>query len=61
VIPGKEDKVLRLLVGVYINDLVIIGTKDAEVVTFKEEMKTTFQMSDLGLLSFYQDDFGITL
>jgi hypothetical protein len=61
VIPGKEDKVLRLLVGVYINDLVIIGTKDVEVVTFKEEMKATFQMSDLGLLSFYQDDFGITL
>jgi hypothetical protein len=37
------------------------------VTTFKEEMKATFQMSDLGPLSFYleikvhQDDFGITL
>jgi hypothetical protein len=56
-----------LLVGVYIDDLVITGTKDAEVVAFKEEMKATFQMSDLGLLSFYlgikvhQDDSGITL
>jgi hypothetical protein len=39
-----------LLVGVYVNDLVIIGTKDAEVAAFKEEMKTTFQMSDLGPL-----------
>jgi hypothetical protein len=54
-------------VGVYIDDLVIIGTKDAEVATFKEEMKATFQMSDLGLLSFYpgievhQGDSGITL
>jgi hypothetical protein len=56
-----------LLVGVYVNDLVITGTKDAEVAVFKEEMKATFQMSDLGLLSFYlgievhQGDSGITL
>jgi hypothetical protein len=56
-----------LLVGVYVDDLVITGTKDAEVATFKEEMKATFQMSDLGLLSFYlgievhQDDSVITL
>jgi hypothetical protein len=42
-----------MLVGVYVDDLVIIGTKDAEVVALKVEMKTTFQMSDLGLLSFY--------
>jgi hypothetical protein len=56
-----------LLVGVYVDDLVITDTKDAEVAAFKEEMKATFQMSDLGLLSFYlrievhQSDFGITL
>jgi hypothetical protein len=56
-----------LLVGVYVDDLVITGTKDAEVATFKEEMKATFQMSDLGPFSFYlgfevhQDDSGITL
>jgi hypothetical protein len=31
----------------------ITGTKEAEVEAFKEEMKVTFQMSDLGLLSFY--------
>jgi hypothetical protein len=31
-----------LLVGVYVNDLVIIDTKDAEVTAFKEEMKATF-------------------
>jgi hypothetical protein len=40
-----------LLVGVYVDDLVITGTKDAEVAAFKEEMKATFQMSDLGPLS----------
>jgi hypothetical protein len=55
-----------LLAGVYVDDLVITGTKDVEVATFKEEMKTTLQMSDLGLLSFYleikvhQGDSGIT-
>ena len=55
-----------LLVGVYVDDLVITGTKDAEVAAFKEEMKATFQMSDLGPLSFYlgikvhQDDSGVT-
>jgi hypothetical protein len=54
-------------VGVYVDDLVITGTKDAEVAAFKEEMKDTFQMSDLGLLSFYlgievhQGDSRITL
>jgi hypothetical protein len=56
-----------LLVDAYVDDLVITGTKDAEVVAFKEEMKATFQMSDLGLLFFYlgievhQGDSGITL
>jgi hypothetical protein len=56
-----------LLVGIYVDDLVITGTKDAEVAAFKEGMKVTFQMSDLGPLSFYlgievhQDDYGITL
>jgi hypothetical protein len=56
-----------LLVGVYVDDMVIIGTKDVEVAAFKEEMKVTFQMSDLWLLSFYlgievhQGDSGITL
>jgi hypothetical protein len=55
------------LVGVYVDDLVITGTKDAEVAAFKEEMNATFQMSDLGLLSFslgievHQGDSGITL
>jgi hypothetical protein len=54
-------------VGVYVDDLVITGAKDVEVAAFKEEMTTTFQMSDLGHLSLYlgievhQGDSGITL
>jgi hypothetical protein len=62
---GNGENVL--LVGVYVDDLVITGNKDAEVTAFREEMKATFQMSDLRSLSFYlgievhQDDSGITL
>jgi hypothetical protein len=45
---------------------VITGIKDAEVAAFKEEMKATFQMSNLGLLSYlgievHQGDSGIML
>jgi hypothetical protein len=55
-----------LLVGVYVDDLMIIDTKDVEVAAFKEEMNATFQMSDLRLLSYlgievHQGDSGITL
>jgi hypothetical protein len=62
---GKDGN--ALLVGVYVDDLVITGTKEAEVEAFKEEMKATFHMSDLGLLSFYlgievhQGSSGISL
>jgi hypothetical protein len=54
---GNEGN--TLLVGVYVDDLVITDTKDAEV--------AIFQMSDLWILSFYlgievhQGDSGITL
>jgi hypothetical protein len=49
-----------LLVGVYVNNLVITGTKEDEVEAFMEEMKSTFQMSDLGLED-HQDSSGISL
>jgi hypothetical protein len=42
-----------LLVGVYVDDLVITGSSLAVVEEFKEEMKWAFLMSNLGLLSFY--------
>jgi hypothetical protein len=42
-----------LLVGVYIDDLVITGTKDVEVAAVMEGMKATFPISVLGCLSFY--------
>jgi hypothetical protein len=42
-----------LLVGVYVDDLIITGATLKEVTRFKQEMTRLFQMSDLGELSFY--------
>jgi hypothetical protein len=56
-----------LLVGVYVDDLIITGVDPGEVEGFKATMKEQFDMSDLGLLYFYlgvevrQDANGITL
>jgi hypothetical protein len=43
----------RLIVGVYVDDLIITGTSKEIIDAFKLEMKDRFQMSDLGLLSYY--------
>jgi hypothetical protein len=43
----------RLIVGMYVDDLIITGTSKEVIVTFKQEMMDHFQMSDLGLLSYY--------
>jgi hypothetical protein len=48
---GKAQK--RLMVGIYVDDLIITGGDDAELKVFKEDMKRQFQMSDLGTLSYY--------
>jgi hypothetical protein len=55
-----------LLVGVYVDDLVITRSPLVVVEDFKEEMKKAFLMSDLGLLSYLgievrQDVGSITL
>lgn len=42
-----------LIVGVYVDDLVIIGSQVSVIQGFKVEMQKEFKMSDLGLLSFY--------
>jgi hypothetical protein len=46
----------RLVVGVYVDDLVITGSSQQEILKFKSEMARMFRMSDLGLLHYY---FGI--
>lgn len=56
-----------LLVGVYVDDLVITGAEEQKVEVFKAQMKKAFDISDLGLLCFYlgieerQDASGIAL
>lgn len=43
----------RLIVGVYVDDLLITGASVIEVEKFKKQMQKMFSMSDLGLLSYY--------
>jgi hypothetical protein len=43
----------RLLLGVYVDDLIITGTSSTAIGEFKQEMMSLFRMSDLGLLSYY--------
>jgi hypothetical protein len=50
-VRGVEAK--RLLVGVYVDDLIITGGDSSKVEKFKKEMMHLFLMSDLGALSFY--------
>lgn len=56
-----------MVVGVYVDDLIITGASSEEIQTFKGEMHRLFRMSDLGLLSYYlgievkQTEAAITL
>ena len=43
----------RLLLSVYVDDLILTSVDSNELTQFKEEMKDRFKMSDLGLLSYY--------
>jgi hypothetical protein len=42
-----------LLIGVYVDDLIISGPDNKLIAQFKDQMKKVFSMSDLGLLSYY--------
>jgi hypothetical protein len=42
-----------LLVGVFVDDLIICGTNSNRITEFKTQMMELFNMSDLGLLSYY--------
>lgn len=48
---GARDTLL--IVGIHVDELVIIGAEQHKVHRFKEEMKQLFSMSDLGLLRYY--------
>nr|GEX83175.1 zinc finger, CCHC-type [Tanacetum cinerariifolium] len=49
----KRSKTFTLIVGVYVDDLIITGTPRKEIDAFKSQMKDKFEMSDLGLLAYY--------
>ena len=42
-----------LLVAVYVDDLLITGSKTEMIDGFKGNMSNKFEMSDLGLLTYY--------
>lgn len=42
-----------LIVGVYVDDLLVAGSSKQEIERFKHQMNGQFEMSDLGLLSYY--------
>ena len=46
---GNEE----LIVGVYVDDLIVTGTRAEDIDGCKREMGTRFRMSDLGVLSYY--------
>jgi hypothetical protein len=43
----------RLVVRVYVDDLIITGANNSSIKKFKAEMSKVFKMSDLGLLTYY--------
>ena len=49
VATGKEE----LIVGVYVDDLIVTGAHAEDIDSFKREMAARFRMSDLGALSYY--------
>ena len=49
----KSSSIHKLIVGVYVDDLIVTGTRIEDVKIFKKKMKETFEMSDLGSLSMY--------
>lgn len=46
---GKEV----LIVGVYVDDLLVTGSNVTSINEFKEQMARNFDMSDLGKLTYY--------
>jgi len=46
---GKEE----LVVGVYVDDLIVTGAHAEDIDSFKHEMVARFRMSNPGALSYY--------
>nr|GEX70827.1 ribonuclease H-like domain, reverse transcriptase, RNA-dependent DNA polymerase [Tanacetum cinerariifolium] len=53
VVYTKRSKNSTLIVGVYVDDLIITCTLKKELEVFKSQMEEKLEMSDLGLLAYY--------
>jgi hypothetical protein len=53
VVYKRGSGISLLIVGVYVDDLIICGPDSGAIEKFKQQMKESFSMSDLGLLSYY--------
>ncbi|XP_031493243.1 uncharacterized mitochondrial protein AtMg00810-like [Nymphaea colorata] len=42
-----------IIVGVYVDDLIVTGEDSEAIAAFKQQMMAEFEMSDLGLLTYY--------
>ncbi|CAA0841943.1 cysteine-rich RLK (RECEPTOR-like protein kinase) 8 [Striga hermonthica] len=51
--PSSMSPWEELIVGVYVDDLIITGAREGDINGFKREMAARFRMSDLGQLSYY--------
>jgi len=49
----RPNQGAQLVVGVYVDDLVITGSSSDDIKRFKKEMAAAFKMSGLGLLHYY--------
>ncbi|GJX84602.1 zinc finger, CCHC-type containing protein [Tanacetum coccineum] len=49
----RISKDSMLLVGVYVDDLIVTGSSKKDLQKFKSQMEEKFEMSDLGLLAYY--------
>jgi len=49
----KKNKDMLLIIILYVNDLIFMGSNDAIIENFKEEKKKEFKMTDLGLLRYF--------
>jgi hypothetical protein len=50
---ARSERDTRLLVDVYVDDLIVICGCSKTISSFKEQMLEEFKISDLGSLSFY--------
>ena len=49
----KDDDGKLLIVAIYVDDLFVTGNSRKEITDFKRNMSKNFEMSDLGLLTYY--------